>query len=363
VLVRGIDYYELLGVARDASPSEIRSAYRALAKAMHPDAGGTAGAFRLLRDAYETLSDPDLRAEYDGDDDDSDELFDDVPDEPVTPSRPARPRRSRTEPTYEPTLPVLEPDTIPWWDEVRRERRVVLVPRTGPTQEVTFGVAGGTAAIVLLLALVGAPGWLVILFLLAGGAATVETGRRHLAAQRVDREFTMEIGDRAVFGRPGAEPDQVAERLTADLLARYLTRIPGVRICHGLAAEEGSVFADLDHAVLCGHRLVLIESKLWLPGHYEVDKTGEVLRNGHLFRGGAVHLAERLATYRALLPDIEVRGALLIYPSRAGEITVGDGNAHTPERFVVEIGEWLATQASTVDREALRTLLRQVTTT
>jgi hypothetical protein len=353
VLVRGIDYYELLGVARDASPSEIRSAYRALAKAMHPDAGGTAGAFRLLREAYETLTDPDRRADYDRGD---------IPDEEPEPA-PRRPRRPRTDAAYEPVLPVLEPDTIPWWHEVRGERRVTLVPVTGPTQAVALGVAGGVAALVLLLALVGAPAWLVIVVLLAGGAVAVETGRRHLAAQRVDREFTAEFGDRVVFGRPGAEPDEVAERLTADLLKRYLTRIPGVRICHGLAAEEGSVFADLDHAVLCGRRLVLIESKLWLPGHYEVDTAGEILRNGHRFRGGAVRLPERLAAYRALLPDVEVRGALLIYPSRAGTITVDDGMAYTPERFVTVQGNWLATEPSTVDREVLRALLRQVTTT
>lgn len=367
MLVRGIDYYELLGVSRDASPSEIRSAYRSLAKAMHPDAGGTAGAFRLLREAYDTLIDPELREEYDRGDVEPEEP--DEPDEPEEPAEPVRrPRgagqsRFRPETPHAPSIPVLGPDTIPWWDEVRVVRHVTLVPRTGPTQAVTLSIAGGAAAVVLLSALVGAPAWLVILFLLAGGGAAVETGRRHLAAQRIDREFTAEFGDRVVFGRPGQEPDEVAERLTADLLRRYLTRIPGVRICHGLAAEEGSVFADLDHAVLCGHRLVLIESKSWLPGHYEVDDDGEILRNGHLFRGGVVRLPERVAAYRALLPDVEVRGVLLIYPSRAGEITVGDGMGHTPERFVVETGAWLAAEPSTVDRDVLRVLLRQVTTT
>jgi hypothetical protein len=340
-LVRGIDYYELLGVARDASVDEIRSAYRALAKAMHPDAGGTAGAFRLLREAYETLSDPERREDYDRRDE---------PEE--VPVRPRRPARSRS-----------EPDSIPWWDEVRRERRVVLAPATGPGQSVALGTAGAAAAVVLLLALVGVPAWLVIVVLLAGLAATVEVGRRHLAAQRIDREFTAEFGDRTVFGRPGAEDDELAERLTAGLLDRYLTRIPGVRIFHGLAAEKGSVFADVDHAVLCGRRLVLVESKLWLPGHYEVDDAGEVLRNDHRFRGGVVRLPEHLAAYRALLPDVELRGVLLLYPSRAGELTVGDGLAHTPERFVSEVGEWLAAEPSTVDREVFRIVLRQVTTT
>ena len=366
MLVRGIDYYELLGVARDASPDEIRSAYRALAKAMHPDAGGTAGAFRLLREAYDTLTDPDRRADYDrGEAVDGYDLrhedrnpYRDFPETDHAYRRPRR--RTRQETPYEPTLPVIEPTTVPWWDEVRREKQVALTPDTGPGQAVVLGTAGGAAALVLLLALVGAPAWPVIVVLLAGLGAAVELGRRHLATQRTDRAFTAEFSDRVVFGQPGDEEDELPQRLTAELLRLYLTRIPGVRICHGLAAEEGSVFADLDHAVLCGHRLVLIESKLWLPGHYEVDEAGDILRNGHRFRGGVVRLPERLAAYRALLPDVEVRGALLIYPSRAGRITVGDGVAHTPERFVRDVGAWLAVEPSTVDREVFRTLLRQV---
>ncbi|WP_337960621.1 J domain-containing protein [Kutzneria chonburiensis] len=60
-----VDYYELLGVPRGASAAEVKSAYRALAKVMHPDAGGTAGTFRLLQLAYETLTDPTRRARYD----------------------------------------------------------------------------------------------------------------------------------------------------------------------------------------------------------------------------------------------------------------------------------------------------------
>lgn len=62
------NYYELLGVSPDASPQEIQSAYRRLARRYHPDlnAGGDAGArFNELSDAYEVLHDPAQRARYD----------------------------------------------------------------------------------------------------------------------------------------------------------------------------------------------------------------------------------------------------------------------------------------------------------
>lgn len=60
------NYYEVLGVSRAASRSEIRNAYRNLAKERHPDhPGGSAEQFSLLQEAHATLSDPNRRLHHD----------------------------------------------------------------------------------------------------------------------------------------------------------------------------------------------------------------------------------------------------------------------------------------------------------
>lgn len=62
------DYYHVLGVSRDASPEEIRSAFRKLAFQCHPDHNhedGAAEKFKEINEAYQVLSDPGKRANYD----------------------------------------------------------------------------------------------------------------------------------------------------------------------------------------------------------------------------------------------------------------------------------------------------------
>ena len=62
------DYYELLGVTRTASDADLKRAFRALARELHPDVSAEPDAERRFRDvaeAFEVLSDPERRATYD----------------------------------------------------------------------------------------------------------------------------------------------------------------------------------------------------------------------------------------------------------------------------------------------------------
>ena len=62
------DYYEILGVKRDASETEIKSAYRKLARKYHPDVNKEKGAeekFKDINEAYRILSNPSARRKYD----------------------------------------------------------------------------------------------------------------------------------------------------------------------------------------------------------------------------------------------------------------------------------------------------------
>ena len=60
-----INYYDILTINYTSSPDEIKSAYRRLAKTQHPDVGGSVEKMKLINEAYEILSNPKKKLQYD----------------------------------------------------------------------------------------------------------------------------------------------------------------------------------------------------------------------------------------------------------------------------------------------------------
>src|SRR4051794_24891867 len=63
--VAGKDYYQILGVGKGSSKSEITNAYRKKSLKMHPDKGGDEEKFKQLGEAFNILKDPNARNQYD----------------------------------------------------------------------------------------------------------------------------------------------------------------------------------------------------------------------------------------------------------------------------------------------------------
>lgn len=60
-----MDYYQILGVNRSATPDEIKKAFKKLASKHHPDKGGDKAEFQRIQEAYAVLSDSNKRKQYD----------------------------------------------------------------------------------------------------------------------------------------------------------------------------------------------------------------------------------------------------------------------------------------------------------
>jgi DnaJ-class molecular chaperone len=60
-----MSHYQTLGVAKTATPDEIKKSYRKLASQHHPDKGGDTTTFQKIEEAYRILSDPQQRQQYD----------------------------------------------------------------------------------------------------------------------------------------------------------------------------------------------------------------------------------------------------------------------------------------------------------
>jgi uncharacterized RDD family membrane protein YckC len=118
-------YYELLGVDRNSSQEEIKKAYHELALTYHPDVNKTEKArdlMKLLNEAYEVLSDPEKRADYD------DKLRMKKPDTYV-----GREQARPSEPEAEGRSDIDSSDYRVYWDEVMKHARPHENADTGPS--------------------------------------------------------------------------------------------------------------------------------------------------------------------------------------------------------------------------------------
>jgi curved DNA-binding protein len=91
------DFYAALGVSRDAKPDDIQRAYRKLARQFHPDVNKDPAAeerFKEISEAYDVLSDPDLRKRYDAFGADFRRVPDDIDPETYTRAGARGPRRA-----------------------------------------------------------------------------------------------------------------------------------------------------------------------------------------------------------------------------------------------------------------------------
>jgi hypothetical protein len=407
------DLYDVLGVARDADQDEIKRAYRAAAKKFHPDAEGNSYFFRLIQQAYETLSDPARRADYDR------------TGRAQAPRAPQPPPTARpTQWTAGPSVPSIPYDEIPWWSRVNPDARIRWRARLRPAT-IAFALLGGLWLVLVVLGLAtdnlvkaGYYGYLVFGFVvaptlwcvlsavfrrkpprpavfwsLAAGVLLIGLAyyaqSQHLTSaepgalvryaigalvvpfvaiwyvrsrgqQKIDWNanlWQLRGGWQGATAR-SADSEQAAS-LTADLLSRYFTQIPAVRVFR----DPVGFGPNVDHVVLCGRRLVLIMSVRWPSGSYTMGRGGEVLLDGRPVLSGSLGVASAMRSARRHFPTAQLRAVVVVWPDQVGQPAVDSwtpANTYavtSADVLVKDVGGWLAERPNTVHRGLFRALV------
>ncbi|NUR97541.1 MAG: J domain-containing protein [Kribbellaceae bacterium] len=377
----GADHYEVLNVSRTATPAEIKSAYRKLALQVHPDQGGNAALFRLVQEAWSTLSDPAKRAAYDRSLDRTSDRSNDrpAPPQPAAPEPEPQWTWSTDQPwSNEPEAPVQTGPVGPvlayptfghwripglvallaytglivtilamssyhgFWDYalgVATAAMIVVafppywsrrIPLHRPLKAIGVLTAVGFLATLFVHSDLTGPGRALVVAVVAGMVVVrVLTGlwsKSHALDAAIDRDATFEFN---LWGRPG-EPlvndalsapissyDVMLQRRTANLLDPVLNALPAAKLVHG--AQLGAMVVD--HLLLNGHRAALILSQVGPPGTYAVDPYGGLQLDGQPVDSAAPALEGAVEAWRGRLRPVDVRGFLIIHPEPNGRVS------------------------------------------
>jgi curved DNA-binding protein CbpA len=136
-------HYERLGVARSASATEIRTAYRALARRTHPDVNGSGvdASMAAVNEAWRVLGDPFRRAAYDA------SL---APEAPASPARPPA-AGARPAPPPRADAPAPAEPRPAWWNEPIPDGPESDLPITDGRVVQAFGLLVAVAATIGLV--------------------------------------------------------------------------------------------------------------------------------------------------------------------------------------------------------------------
>lgn len=387
------DYYKILGLTTAADNAEIRQAYRRKVRDAHPDAGGDPETFHELQVAYETLTDPVLRLEYDAARGNRRPPWGNR-------RRPGRHTKNHKVKAWRVNTTVDTPAattggevmSLPWFVDIDPHKRLRYTPsvwhRTGISAAVALIwtyltiqasalVLAGTAPTVLkalivpyMLLLAGAAAaacfrslrparptaliaalavaalivWLsgatltgiALAAHLAATAVLPWTVRRIRVAARLRTAVRSALKDFNAFAPSGAKPS--ADRRTGAVLRTLLERLPAARLF--VRVPVGAHRAE--YTVVCGRRVAVIAPPIPRTGG---DSGAEALP-------GAVHDVSQL------LSDAQVRGFVVWPHLPVDRISGADAvirHLSAPDA-AGEIGRWLASDPYTLHLPTLRRL-------
>lgn len=143
------------------------------------------------------------------------------------------------------------------------------------------------------------------------------------------------FGDSAAIGARG-------ERQTAELLDLLKDKVPGLHIFHGVRFP-GSKNADIDHVLVYGDRVMLVDSKLFGAGQYGMSRHHDttasytdwwIFKDGRPWKPSAMPNAAS-AMRAALGSGVKVRSVLVIHGKDA-RVAPGQKDCYRPEQFMSE---------------------------